>query len=607
MKIEQIQIDGFGCHKNLLLAFGNELTILCGQNEQGKTTVLAFIEAMFYGLNQPDSVKCRAQWRPWHGDNFGGSLIFTHNGARYTVTAVWGTTPEEDQVTVQQDGQGPVSLSADQTVGDQYVGLSQDSFRTFVLGQTQLSADQTYTALQQLDGLEAAAWVESTDTVLPAIAKLDQAQAQIQLGPKKALDNVLVQQTRLQASVEKAEAEALQLTAKITEAEAELAELNKKEIKPQSLDALTHSVNLLEKQKQARQLRGALDDLQDQYQAAYTARQKKRKPWSIILIVLLALNVVALAVLLLPQAWLPEFLPLDGMRSLTTTIVQLTAGTSLLLFSLLLIFVRTGGKTVLYELEEAIHFRAQALCEVLSIHRLDPQLVDEAMAELDTQCGFATQCLAAVDRDRLAKEALSEEIQARTQQCTYDRIQLETLYRSIQEKNEQGDAADQLEATRQALATLDKHLAAIALAQKLLRQAQLRQKSDLAPRLATVASELLKDFTAGRHPSMTLSRELKPSLSENGVVRNGTHFQGATGAQMTLALKLATLKLLANQGKPLPLLLDEPFAVYDCNRRNATLEALLRYAKENDHQIILTASHVGEPYTTTYAQYALSI
>ena len=54
MKIERIDIDGFGCHKDFSLSFRGDFNLLYGKNESGKSTVLADIETVLYGFDTED-------------------------------------------------------------------------------------------------------------------------------------------------------------------------------------------------------------------------------------------------------------------------------------------------------------------------------------------------------------------------------------------------------------------------------------------------------------------------------------------------------------------------------------------------------------------------
>ena len=50
MKIIEINIKCFGRLKDFALKPGDGVNIIYGKNESGKSTVMAFIKAMFYGF-----------------------------------------------------------------------------------------------------------------------------------------------------------------------------------------------------------------------------------------------------------------------------------------------------------------------------------------------------------------------------------------------------------------------------------------------------------------------------------------------------------------------------------------------------------------------------
>jgi exonuclease SbcC len=79
MIITKIKIGSFGKLKNLELNFGEKLNIVYGPNEAGKTTLMAYIKAMFYGM---DSRKRgirendRLRFLPWSGEDSEGELYY---------------------------------------------------------------------------------------------------------------------------------------------------------------------------------------------------------------------------------------------------------------------------------------------------------------------------------------------------------------------------------------------------------------------------------------------------------------------------------------------------------------------------------------------------
>ena len=87
MILEKLYIDDFGKFSDYSLNFSPSIQILYGENEAGKSTIHAFIQAMLYGIPKGASKKeVFFQYRPFSKAlGFGGSLTFSHQGKSYCV------------------------------------------------------------------------------------------------------------------------------------------------------------------------------------------------------------------------------------------------------------------------------------------------------------------------------------------------------------------------------------------------------------------------------------------------------------------------------------------------------------------------------------------
>ena len=65
MIIHEIKINGFGKHSNWELNFAEGVNVISGGNESGKSTVVAFIRAMLYGLSGRGAQNERKKFQPW--------------------------------------------------------------------------------------------------------------------------------------------------------------------------------------------------------------------------------------------------------------------------------------------------------------------------------------------------------------------------------------------------------------------------------------------------------------------------------------------------------------------------------------------------------------
>jgi uncharacterized protein YhaN len=83
LKITDIQVDGFGVWKGLTVeSISDEITVFCGENEAGKTTLMQFIRSMMFGF---DSERLDKYTPPVYGGLSGGSIDITSPTGAYEV------------------------------------------------------------------------------------------------------------------------------------------------------------------------------------------------------------------------------------------------------------------------------------------------------------------------------------------------------------------------------------------------------------------------------------------------------------------------------------------------------------------------------------------
>ena len=91
MRIDKLDIKGFGKFNNFEVEFDRGLNIVFGENESGKSTMQAFIKAMFYSLKRGRNSKQEVyaplkKYKPWGGGEYKGSLRYTlDNGETFIV------------------------------------------------------------------------------------------------------------------------------------------------------------------------------------------------------------------------------------------------------------------------------------------------------------------------------------------------------------------------------------------------------------------------------------------------------------------------------------------------------------------------------------------
>ena len=89
MKINNLQINGFGKLCNKELEFDKNINIVYGKNEAGKSTLLAFINSIFYGVNKNKNGKDISdfdKYTPWKKEEFSGKISYElDNSENYEI------------------------------------------------------------------------------------------------------------------------------------------------------------------------------------------------------------------------------------------------------------------------------------------------------------------------------------------------------------------------------------------------------------------------------------------------------------------------------------------------------------------------------------------
>lgn len=133
MRIDKIEIDGFGKLNNKEFVFADGVNLIYGENESGKSTLCEFLLSAFYGLPTESKkeiidMPTRQKYRPWNTENYGGRVYFTDdNGKKYVIERTFKTTPRSDK-SVLRDADTWEELDSGEDLGEKFFGLSRKAF-----------------------------------------------------------------------------------------------------------------------------------------------------------------------------------------------------------------------------------------------------------------------------------------------------------------------------------------------------------------------------------------------------------------------------------------------------------------------------------------------
>jgi exonuclease SbcC len=146
MKINKIQIYRFGKLENYSLDFENGCNIIYGDNEDGKSTIMAFIKMMFYGSTGKSadlSKNTRKKYTPWDGSKMSGSIEFEDKGIAYRIERQFGVSNATDKIILWNKATGEKEGIASGTdLGQRFFGIGATAFEKSVfIGQAGSVAD----------------------------------------------------------------------------------------------------------------------------------------------------------------------------------------------------------------------------------------------------------------------------------------------------------------------------------------------------------------------------------------------------------------------------------------------------------------------------------
>ena len=156
MRLISLYIKQFGCLANCKMKFDENLTIKFADNGKGKSTLAAFIKAMFYGLEnatKKDKFVDRKHYAPLNGDSFGGSVIFEHKGQTYRIERFFDNKSASKDIACLYD-QNNHRIYLKEEYGDYFFGIDKESYeRTAFIGSEDLLTKSTLSINKKLNNL----------------------------------------------------------------------------------------------------------------------------------------------------------------------------------------------------------------------------------------------------------------------------------------------------------------------------------------------------------------------------------------------------------------------------------------------------------------------
>lgn len=156
MKLISCHIENFGVLTDVDINFAEGLNSYYRENGIGKTTLAAFIRAMFYGFDNKlnKDFPERIHYFPFKGGNinYGGNLTFENKGKIFKIEGNFNIKSEKKDLIEVRDSSGN-TINLDKKPGEYFFGIDHRSFtRTLFVSANDLDIESTDSINQKLGG-----------------------------------------------------------------------------------------------------------------------------------------------------------------------------------------------------------------------------------------------------------------------------------------------------------------------------------------------------------------------------------------------------------------------------------------------------------------------
>lgn len=542
MKIENIKVNSYGILKEKEVNLKDNLNIIYGKNESGKSTLLNYMKNIFYGISKNKNgkeISDYEKYKPWIGEEFSGKIKYRlDNGMNYEIyrdftkknAKLFDENLEEISNQYKIDKKDGSQFFYDQTNVDEKMYLS-----TIMTPQQEVVLERSTqnVLVQKIANL--AGTGEDNVSFQKAMDKLNKRLVE-EVGTSRTQDRPL---NLIQKRMKEIET-VLKTELCYTENKQNLVS-NKNEIL-EELEKERNRNNELKKLNmltQKNQIEEEKNELKKQLQNEKEEKVKKNYfTFGIILVLLIIINILN--------------------------------------------FQFIDNKIINYILLSLIPIE-------LTLFAINYIKNKKLKKELQKQKNEIQKQKEISDKNLVSKiEGIQKQIEDSEQQMINYRLKLNSLEyedKNISEKLEEiVSLKEEYENLKEQLQIVEEKNRCIQATKELLEKAYEQMKKSVTPKFTQNLSNLIQKITDGKYRKVSIHEEKGLIVElENGEYKSANLLSVGTIDQLYLSLRLAMLDEISQE--KMPIILDEAFAYFDDERLKNSLLFLMEEAKE--HQIIL--------------------
>ena len=630
MKIESTQINAFGNLENKQIDLSENINIIKGNNESGKSTFLKFIVDMFYGISKNKRGKEFSdydRYKPWNSEEFSGKITYTlDDGKKYEVFRDFN---KKNPKIYNETGEDiSKEFAIDKTNGSKFfveqTKIEEDTFlSTFVSCQTEvkLEKQEQNVLVQKLANL--AGTGEDNVSYKKALEKLNKRQIE-EIGTLRTtgrpMNIVKEEQFNLQDEIGELEEYKEErytieenknnLEAKIQENEKKLEvlkQINKiyedKKLEEQKLEINQNLIKSYE--EKVENIKEEKDGIETKYKeitniinekAEKEAKENKK-----------ALNLKKIGAVIL--FIISIIIGIIFIKNTLVSIMALVIGAiSLITLIELLINKKKDNESQKEESEQQIKIRERLQLAKNEMDKMQAQIEmlnkskEEKIAEIEKQKQEINTNIEE-KLNRLKEEHkleniefnsdISYKIENMQEELNKNKLELHSLEldkNNIMPKLERlASMEEQLQELNEKEVILNKQNEAIELAKEVLEIAYTKMKENVTPKFTENLSKNIEKISNGKYKNVKISDEEGIIVEkQNGEYISAEKLSVGTIEQLYLSLRFGAIKEISEES--MPIILDEAFAYYDEER----LKNILTYISkehENNQIIIFTCTN----------------
>lgn len=607
MKILNLRVNNFGKLTNKEIELKDEINIIYGKNESGKSTLLKFIMGMFYGLSKNKNGKFVSDYEryaPWNGSEFSGKITYKLDDEK--KYEVFREFKKKNPIIYNEDLEDiSNNFNIEKTIGNKFfqeqTGVDEELFLSTIVSlqqEVKLDEKEQNILVQKMSNI--ATTGEDNVSFQKIIAKLNKRQME-EIGTSRSQDRPINVITKRMEEIQN-EKESL---SKFAIKQYEIEEENKKienEIKEEEnkLELLKKLKQIIEKQELEKEKIKINENVINEYNKKIQKLQEKQynqinEPNKLQKLVK---NKISFEILLC------IILTILAIVSICVIKNDIISSVSIVLAIVCATYV--GYKQ--YRKKIDITTNENLLNVEKSKEKNEIEILNNSIIKLQEEANNTNYNINKTYKEEiekirneylgiipikvidelLAKNSVQYDITVLQNKLNEDKIKLHTISndkKTILEKMENlVELEEEYAVLEEQYEELIKNNELINLAKNEIEKAYDIMKKDITPQFTNNLSQIICKISDGKYKNIQLD-ETKGIIVEidNGKYISAKNLSIGTIDQLYLSLRLGAGQQISQE--KLPIILDEAFAYWDDLR----LENIIKYLNEEfkDRQIIL--------------------